>query len=856
MARQLEISIWLESRQADTALKGFINTLEKAERSFKSMQEAQRKTSASLRYMQDTLNRTSETMKKSWVDSDSTWNKIANSFWKATSAVQEFWKNLLDTTKTITKWSLATWSIISGKAFYDLKNYSEAMAFFNATIKNDSVEATKELRDEFMKTSEKIWVWVDKVILSGQRLASSGLAPSASKWTKEYQDQLQNLIKINEMVWKSAALTGSSLQETVDWYVYMSNAMGRNPASEENARYVLDMMSAIQDYGSGDLREYNAQYSKFLLLAKQLKMSDAESLWIFTRMTKTMSPMMAGHVVKSFSSDMLDMAQNAWQAANKVNFVLNKVKKGSLHLTPDELKELQRYDTTDEWNEVLYNKDANWNKVPKNLQGIMDAVRNMFKNFKTEYARDSVMSALFQNQNTRKFLLDIMVDENYKDLQWIIWNLEEKGLWTGEYLNKKWNIYEKNFWTQWNRAWESWKNFAIWALDEIAPAFWAVFQSISQALNGEGVDGGLAKWFDEARKNIEKTYPALKPVVDLLEKMFYWIKDWRAKETFQWIANILSWVATSIWIIADWFAKFQSTINYIWNLLWLTGGGKWALTIWLTIWGYALLKTMLIGLGWVMATSLTSGILTASVGTAIGTSIATTLVAFAGWAAIGAAIWAWAGYAYMKWIEKYKAAKDMNVKSIEWYNNSYANARKLRDNWMISDSEYTDLIWDLDKWKSSVYKLQSMSGDDYRRLTAKYIWKWKNVNEAYKTFLNDPSSMGNYIPEDNLASFYSEAADLKRKQWSSPWAAIRPQSWVNAYTDASMFIELANQARDQNKNGEMQVSELQKLNSSINTLIWVTQQSRNAPMSFPFYLPWWPLGASGTNLWPRIWFSN
>ena len=644
--KNLNLRATLDDKQANAAMKGLIQAFRTADtehkkwlRSISGVNQALKDVSPAALQARDAMGRfTRETSMG-----------LNNLVAKAINPVNNALRNMGSQFMGVLKWGGLLTGVSSGllfrKATQDLISFSDRFSLMNATLRAQLPETKKFMQDSILSMSTAFGVKAEDLTDSLNQLFSSGFKPTAAEGTTAYKQQLEEVIKIQEQLTKAAVGTGSSMLEMQKAYVFTANAFGLDSTKFETVTKVTNALAGTLDEGIGWMSEYSEQFVKFASDAKQAGATMEESLGLFARFTKIMSPDRAGFtadaVFRNFavSTKTATMAGNAMKQAIRDNL-----------LSPEEQKLVENLGLTSEkgWlSQVLTGeKTADGQQVKTSFNKIMANMSHIIGNAKVgTVVYDALKRSMANNVNANRGLSDLLTEEGLGFTDWqkiteSIENAQKTNL-----VQQKFDEMSKGFAMSWNRFTQSIRNKTLEATTAIAPAAKALLDVVAGAFGGKQyiTAEGLAEAFATARAQAEKVHPALVPIVNMLEAITTNITNGNIPNALAKIGHAFG----TMWNMAS--VAYNNVLKPIMQFFDKITGGNLILDL-AILWGGA---NLMASIGTAYAGMLSTAIFTALTG---GTAVAGAMtlggvlwLGFAGAAVLGAAA---IGIAIGTWLNK------------------------------------------------------------------------------------------------------------------------------------------------------------------------------------------------------------
>lgn len=494
--------------------------------------------------------------------------------------------------------------IIAYKTLDGLKQFNTQFGLMNATLKAKLPETLNFLKSELLSASDRTGTAVETITDSLNQLFSSGFSPKAKEGTAAYKNELKDTLTVLEMLNKFSVSTQSNVLDMSTSLVYAANAFDLNAANIADATYLLDMFGTTLDTGIGWMSQYGDQFVKFAKEAKTAGATNEEAFAVFSKLTKTMNPEIAGFTTGNVFRTITKGAINASVSAERVT---SQLKSMNEQLSGEQQKKLQEWTDPAKWAGVYFEKGKK-----KNFTGVIESMKELTNIFPDTDAANAVLAtALATDIRAIRGIRELTSEAGGADFTDILKQMEEGSKKTEELRNmynkqlgslmtaqsqgyvsdkeyeinkagldqkflealksagnitsEKWELYTKqNFAFTWAVATTNMRNALIRASDAMAPAFDSIITSIFDI----GEDGLLAgerikRGFALAREQLKSTYPSLIPILDGLEKVVKWTMDveggqkaWKnLKSTFTTISNSIAGLWTTLQPFIEWVAS-------------------------------------------------------------------------------------------------------------------------------------------------------------------------------------------------------------------------------------------------------------------------------------------------------------
>ena len=488
----------------------------------------------------------------------------------------------------------------------DLVEFETRFSLMNATLRAKLPSTLNYLRDEIMQLSSSTGKSIIDITDTMTQFFGAGLKPTAKEGTFAYQKQLNDAMKIQELLSNSALATGESTENMMEAYIYAANALGRDSKQFETARYIMSLFGSTLDQGIGWMKEYGTQFVKFTMEAKQAGLSDAEMFATFAKMTRVMTPEVAGFTMSAFMRGMNDLPRQAQRAALKVQDIMK-----STNLTGDQRKLVRQFDTREEWENIFFATNEKGEKVKKSYRALMADLQKIVTVVPNNTALfDVLFQGLSNNRVAKRGMQLLLEDSGFTDLfgENGLVDLVDKDLLDGTIMMEKIAGMQESFGTKWTKMWAAVKTETLKVTHALSPALSAFASVVHSKLTGEGIDNkSLAAYFGNARAEIEKIAPSLEPVIDGIEKMTYYIASGQFKRELNYVKGFVGELYSLSIAMKEIFMGFWNSPPMVWLREKLQG--QEVLSLALTLVGYNAAKHMLMGLGTLFGTSLLSGII-------------------------------------------------------------------------------------------------------------------------------------------------------------------------------------------------------------------------------------------------------
>lgn len=858
MAKDLKLTVSLTGSKAEMAIKGLTDAMNKADKAQQNLEKWAKEADKALDWVKKSSSDAAKNVDSFWNESQQAGTKANRAFTGVAGTLKETWKNILTVTKYAAGLATTFWGIVLAKSISDLRSYTEAFQLMNATLWATAGSPwLKYMEDSLLNLATKIWKPVEEIIDATTQLLSSWFAPTAKEGTQEYMNQLGSLMEVQEKLAMTALGTWETARSMWDAYVFAANALELPLNNMESVNYVMDLFAATLDTGIGTMDEYSQQFVKFVKEGKQAWLTNEEMFWMFSRMTKSMDPNMAWFTTKSLFQFLNDIPDQANRSANAVARAL----KDNPNLTGRELQVLKKYQGKGIWEDMFYSKelDANGSRIKYRLETIVDNLKWVLTDNRIEkgsFLYDTMLWAFAQNQNAMKWLRDVLSDEGYTDYKNIVSAIAESNLGSGEASQNKANQMMQAFWVKWNQMMQQIRNSMLKMTIAVSPALSAIVEMITDLVQWkEANTSNLEAVFKWVRSEIEKTYPALIPVVNMLERFAHYIASWKAEEHLKGMLNLfwaIGKTALDAYNVAEWVRNSPMFV-----FLRKVTGDKPLVNLVMAIWGYTAVKWLITA----MASHLFSVTLASQAWAAMWVSLSSSLAAAGLGATIWAAIWAaflWVvlGSAIWQWIVNNQREKlnkldsiDTDIKNVRYGANSMSPAELSSANKALAESMKKDISftnWTPEQAKMISEALQMKTG---MTPTAEQMSAYKNTTvgwlidllgtEKTKRFAqieidSRPSpwimwAIWNFVvPWSNL---------LDAKAWESLMTVIAWKEAVNEAADKKLW-DLVSASKDWNTKIDDTNRILRDMLSSIIN-IWSAQVYTAAP----------PTGGPSMNTW-------
>ena len=786
-----------------------------------------------------------DNVKKAWDESAKSGTKINSVFTWTVWVLKKTWEQLW----SMVKWWTALWVTFGGifawKVISDMNNFSSKFWLLNATLRAQSDEAQKTVKNSLFEISNRTWKTVEEITDSMTQLFSSWLAPTASEFNtdgtvnQDYINQIKEVAAIQERLALSAMATWETTLAMGNAYVYAAKAMWKDVSSTKDMNEIMDLFAGTLDQWIWVMAEYSNQFVKFGNDSRLAWFKPKETLGIFAEMTKAMNPEMAGHTTSALMRYFNNAPQEIIQWQQNIKRALK-----AWWFSKSEEEYLGKFLTTEWWDSIFYNVQPDWARVKKSAMEVLDwiawAMKNLPANSKVS---DIMLKSFWWDVATKKALLNLWENFDFTKLKETI---DKVGKWD---MSSKIAIMEWSFSTRRAKANQLIRNKIIQWADSIAPAMWVFMDMLTW-----WIDKDTAKTaFDKARKDAEWLSPILIKIVDALEKAYNYLSSddgqnmmksiatW-AERVWQLLWSILSTVAS---ILAD--SRVQSLLQFMAEhpVIWIS----WVLFAW-------------------NALSALTGSLVSTLTSAIGTWIARAWIGYAVWASITWVIWVWAfwaGIAYIAWeaigsiidkqVSKLDEAtkqasdifnkKDPNLvwdKSLKtWFNRS-----RNKELYELTQ-QLNPTLWDKEI-KAKMNEYVSMSANE--RLNTFWLEKAKKITSLVNQGLlrNQQENANDW----NYQRVYAPAVAKSQADMSYlNWIGASSPATHNYWSDVSKAIAQTSTAQQQQSQLTWQM--IQILQQIYWANIWVQQAIKWIDLKVNIPWPFAPQPSLAT--WPWGWFQ-
>lgn len=564
--KRLNLVTTLDDKQAKRALQGLVQQFREADAISKKLMMSNEKTAKSLKSVHSSALQARDSMGRFAKESSMAAAVTSRAFSGVLMpALQRTGMQLQRMIKWGTLFATVTGGFYMRKAFQDLITWSDEFSLMNATLKAQLPETLTFLQRKIFDISNAVGRPAEEISKGITQFLSADLAPTAREGTAEYIQQLEDLIKIQDIVAKGAVGTGTSIEEMSDAVIIATTAFDKNLRSTKDVSDIVGMFMGNLDTGVGLMKEYTGQYGKFAKVATQAGFTPEEATSIFARFTKTQPVERAGMAAQSFFREMTQPISGATQAKNKVKQALKEVT-----LSPQEIKALTPFSNADAWMDIMFTDtyDANGNRIKKSGKAALDAMAEALKNAPNKsLLLDIMMDAMFPNYRAalggREVISELGMEDIFGDGG--ILDKTRKAVENQSYL-EKFQIKSKSFAAAWGRITNTIRNETLEATMAMAPALGLVFDLISSKLSGaqrQFKDADIAEVFANVRQELAKSSPALVGFVGIIEKLFNYINDGTAERHLQQIGSAIKTIGSVIMAAMGAFEKFWGFLDRI-----------------------------------------------------------------------------------------------------------------------------------------------------------------------------------------------------------------------------------------------------------------------------------------------------
>jgi len=567
VSKWLDVKVAIDVNAAKTALNWLSKSAEELSKHFQTMK-------GTLSWVSSSVNTSASHFNTLWNTSSTAWNKMKTAFSGVSWVLRTVWSSVLNVWRQVMWFMSIVWGIWLVWSIDNLKSFSKEFSLLQATAYLKDPKSIKMMKDSLFDLSNTTWDKVENITKSMTQLFSTWVWPTAAEWTKAYNDQLKETIKIQEIISKTAIGTGSDSEAMWNaWLVYIK-AFKWNVNDIMDWRNAMSMMSATLDTWRWTMEEYVNQFWKFWEFAERASFSQAAAMSTFAKLTLTQTVDVAGNYTKALTRFFTQGIKQAFNFENQIK----RIKEGSAKafwVTDEEYKRLKSMTGADFW-EIMYDKKswkARWEL--ESLKMIEEKTKWMGKSAKNAFItalsgwRSEVSQALWTllwDKDYVKILTKLdAIEKKMADLK------KKRDLWeiSGDQFSdemdlrqEKYNIVMWWFGAKRDKFMQSARNSITKIWDALSPALWVFLDMASWALSWKWYDKNwMAAAFAEARANIEWMNPALWPVIDKLESMANRLISDDATKFFN---NAIEW-ATSL---AKWLGDVYSIFTDIWSILW------------------------------------------------------------------------------------------------------------------------------------------------------------------------------------------------------------------------------------------------------------------------------------------------
>lgn len=600
MAKNLELTVTLKGSQATAALKGIRTALKENEQAFKSMQTAQKKAVTGINESKEAATKAAAAVKTYGSVSLTAGKTIEKAFSGIGTVISTTTSQLTKLIRYTTTFASVTGGILIKQAISNFMEFDNQLRLMNATLGSSDASTIDEISKSLYNLSSKTGTDIIDLTDALTQFYSSGLNPrdKAVEGTAEYSKALGDTTKILEMTAVAAKATGESVGEMGEAMVFAANSLGLDAGNVADAQLVFELFGSTLDNGIGLMKEYSGQFQKFSKDAINAGASQAQTLALFARLTKTQSAEYAGFRSRAFFSFLNNLDRNAIQAANRINMVKKKL--GST-FSADDLNIINKFDTAAEWKALTINAD-----------GTKKSITEIISNFKqvTDLAErgtdvfDLLTAAIAGEKNVQFVLKDILSDEGYADFIQIENNINDviergqsarddyantleklnyqlqigaisQSRYATEYqkavdlfdketadslINTKYGAVMSSLGEKWNQLVNTVSSQSRQLVSAMAPGLGAVMTLLqSVALGSEKMSReSLAEAFTQSRKKLLEFAPAFLPVLNMIEKFAEALRQGKAEETLSDVLEIVSGIGRAFVFVHD-------ALTTLWN---------------------------------------------------------------------------------------------------------------------------------------------------------------------------------------------------------------------------------------------------------------------------------------------------
>lgn len=568
-SKNLELGVKYDTSQAERAIKWLIDRTKEAGLTEKEFQ----KRVETAEYAIDTYRK-----KLDWTTAAKLKFKAAatSALWGISSAAQAATSALWWVMKTGVLAVGAVGWVLAWRAAANVYSFSKEYGLMSATLRQKSWEAKTQLQNDLLDISSRTGKTVEEVTKAMTQLYSSGLKPTAKEFNADgsvnanYLKQLKDVSEVTELIGKASLATGEDMVSLQNAVVYMSNAFGKSLSSPKDVKEVLNTLGATLDAGIGTMSQYSDQFSKFWPAAASAGIGMKEISAVFAGFTRIMNPELAGLVTKRFAEEFSSAGRYASTGANILG---RQMKQGLVKGTKEDMWLLKSLS-----GKALVNMFSDDKWQARSMTETIGMVAKAYDKLSSTSAKGAFLDAIAPNDSMKKAWRELLskrevngkmtsgADEIINSILPTFWGKEFDTL-----METKFNTANEGFNVKWDRFRRSMDNNITKVGLALSPAVGALFDVVSMKMQGQTIDqNALASLFAQAKTQIMATYPALAPVVGLMEQITKWMASDDANKFIANIGTAMQIFSAALWKVADGLAMILESpvAQYIAYQLW------------------------------------------------------------------------------------------------------------------------------------------------------------------------------------------------------------------------------------------------------------------------------------------------